>query len=296
MSAREARRGWARRAWGWALAAVAAGCAGGGGEEPPVTTRAAALQVPGLTPVPCDSSKTPVWDGTPVQLMLADAWAECTVDAFRWPGSNELTYLDLEAALIADDAIIEVFARMQTTLAAWNATTTTGNSAVERWFEARSGTNNCDPAGSSAGSRVAVPLRTRVVIEAATLSNGLDTDERSAGFELRTAGINLCVAQVLRERSPGAAGGEALLLTAEEQRELAAATRERVQIAMLQYALLGSAFAGPTTTVSNNPAIAIPELQRWIAAPKGRTAGTGSLVNLTTDDVRRMGRDFAAAV
>src|SRR5215471_10488101 len=68
----------------WTLFAVAvvacgSGSDGGTGNEN-LAGATAALSVPGLTPVPCDAQARAIWNGTPVQLMLADAYAGCTVD------------------------------------------------------------------------------------------------------------------------------------------------------------------------------------------------------------------------
>ena len=68
---------------------------------------------------------------------------------------------------------------------------------------------------------------------------------RGTNADLRSGGLNLCIAQKLRAVSPGAAGGEALLLSEEEQRQLIEIIRERAQIAMLNYALLGVVLANP---------------------------------------------------
>src|SRR5262249_41933180 len=73
-----------------------------------------------------------------------------------------------------------------------------------------------------------------------------------AAQTVHAAPFNLCVAQKLREIIPGAASAEAFLLNANEQLELLEVTRERTQVAMLQYAMLALLF-GPQATTYSQP-------------------------------------------
>src|SRR5688572_934498 len=58
-----------------------AGCSAPGTESRGETLgkSKAALSIPGLKPIPCANGR-PTWVGSNVQLMVADAWAECTVE------------------------------------------------------------------------------------------------------------------------------------------------------------------------------------------------------------------------
>jgi len=142
------------------------------------------------------------------------------------------------------------------------------------------------------------------------------TRQTAANGDLLTAGINLCMAQRLRQLSPGGSGGELLLLPAADQRYLLEIIRERAQIAMLQYAELGVVFshtyAGGTLTpdelngdqydlygnlTSAGSAIeqtTIPDLEYWAEKPKC-VNNKGNPVSCS-GHLAAMGRDFAAAV
>ncbi len=140
--------------------------------------------------------------------------------------------------------------------------------------------------------------------------------ESAANGDLLTAGINLCMAQRLRQLSPGGSGGELLLLPASDQRYLLEVIRERAQIAMLQYAELGVVFShtyiggaltpdelngdqyniyGDLTSEGNViEQTTIPDLEYWAEHPTC-VNNNGDLVTCS-GQLAAMGRDFATAV
>ncbi len=200
----------------------------------------AALSAPGLTPVPCGDvggEKQFTWNGTRVELLLADAFAGCASHPLE-------EFMDLRNFPLADRALKNVAAHMA-------EVQPSGVPPVLSWAAFRAEeNNNCDPDNIDQPRSVKIE---DAKIEHVTLNEtlfitGVAPEVRPwimsmADMDLRWAGLNLCMAMRLRERSPGTAGAEALLMTNAEQRELLEATRERSQIAMLQYALLGSVFA-----------------------------------------------------
>src|SRR5262249_34282098 len=99
--------------------------------------------------------------------------------------------------------------------------------------------------------------------------------------------INLCIAQQLRGQSPGTAGGEALLLSSANQRQLLETIRERVQLAMLSFSQLAVAFTQPDLTVPTTlmaDQAPLPIVIKW-----ARDSNNGQFMT-------GMGTDFAAAV
>jgi hypothetical protein len=103
------------------------------------------------------------------------------------------------------------------------------------------------------------------------------------GLALGAPQFNLCVAQKLRDFSPGGAVSEALLLSAADQLQLLEVARERAQTAMLQYAALTAAFSPRTAPDAATQASSVTwQLRKW-----AETNGSS---------VTAMGRDFATAV
>ena len=239
------------------------------------------LTAPGLTPVPCANNKIS-WRGTRVQLLFADAAAACVSDDIDFAGefSN------------SDRVFQNVITRISEVMPP------TGLKPLSQWVEFRATkANNCDPDNPQLTRSVGIeptPVKESFV-DAHAGAWGASFD--LANTDLRWAGINLCIAQHLRSLAPGTAGAEALLMSNSEQLELLETTRERAQIAMLHYALLGSVFASngdgtaPICPPTPNTGPCAPDLVpyrvpylQWF----GHNAPTGVLEN--------MGRDFATSV
>ncbi len=248
------------------IAALAVACSSS--HDGDVRSFSQSVSIPGLTPEPCD------WDGNTVELLVADAWTGCSALASEPGGGFSNNFFG------NDPYLTQILEKMGM-----------GNAQSPdpfgSWYDLRqSPTANCDPVTHTpVGFPVSIPL-TPVPEHVPIDPNDRARHERADG-ELRQAGINLCIAQRLRTLSPGASAGESLLLSDADQRLLLETIRERVQIAMLQYALLGVVFSTNPKTLSGTPLIGqrIPILQDWANDPAKKK---GALVT--------MGRDFAAAV
>lgn len=330
------------RVMGWVLLlAIVSGCGASDGQAERVAKRGQALDVPGFAPVPC-CSKDPkkqgychapvdaadaksTWNGTKVDLLAADAFAECAVEQAgaepnsdpEWTVGNEIAtdkYLAYLVGLMRE-ADTPHYPDPCTGL---NCPTTT---YLQDWIKFREDpTRTCDEQtlaplqdahfDASHGVSASIPIDAFVYANSSyqTPSN-LDDVERqtAANGDLLTAGLNLCMAQRLRQLSPGGSSGELLLLPASDQRYLLEVIRERAQISMLQYAELGVVFAhkfiGPTYGATTPDALAqkqtikettLPDLEYWAENPTclsstgNHTACPGHLA--------AMGGDFAAAV
>ncbi|MCB9610146.1 MAG: hypothetical protein H6716_26400 [Polyangiaceae bacterium] len=117
--------------------------------------------------------------------------------------------------------------------------------------------------------------------------------------------MNLCIATRLRNIAPGGTSGELLLSSANEQRQFLEVIRERAQVAMIDYALLGSVFVAPTVVGYDSSGFPlepldsrqrIPELQHWAAQCALGLEGGCSGYDSTDSHLNAMGRDFASAV
>lgn len=194
----------------------------------------APLNVPSLTPVPCNGGEF-TWDGTRVELLFADAVAGCAT------GDSE-TVAAYHGFPLADRALRDVVAHMEGILS-----TQAPDDPFAKWRTQRADDDfNCDPDDVDTPAFIEIPkhpIKELVVFTSPEEERPWTMD--MANMDLRWAGLNLCVAMRLREFAPGVAGSEALLMSNAEQRELLETIRERSQIAMLQYALLGSVFASP---------------------------------------------------
>lgn len=270
---------------------VVVGCASDTGSGT-TGTSAAHLTVANLTPVPCFSGK-PDWELGLVELLTADALAACSYDGTN--GTAVEVRLDDAYLNSVRDAMIQLGA---ITLAQW--VTARGNGAL-----------NCDPVTGQSGIPVAIestPVRERLIWPGLLSTDPLDAMVRNANSDIRAAGLNLCIAQHLRAASPGASGGEALLLSEAEQRQLLGVIRERAQISVIQYALLGVAFVRPFSaadllpfdqSISQRP---IPLIQLWSEVACANTFLTGSVCGLDVDPVtgdttlEAMGKDFGTAI
>lgn len=281
------------------LGSVVVSCAAGDdGSGSDLSNQRSTLQVPGLTPYPCDENFRSTWDGTPVQLLLADAWASCTLVEIR-PNTNQ-QYAGHNLWLSSsDDQLTEVADRVKSTLVAMGYDGQYVD-PLEDWANVRRGELNCDPAGTNT-ARVAAPLTlTPPTAKVADIASNIVADY-PADLDLRTAQISLCIAEKLRSESPGGTAGAALLLDAASQRELAQVTAKRAEMAVAHFSQLVSAFAvtntsAPPSQDATTDAARLYWLWRWIQTPRGYVPGTEALRNWNTTDLQAMGRDFASAV
>jgi hypothetical protein len=273
-----------------------------------------ALSIPGQTPVPCVVEfQNSLWDGTTVQLMTADALAACGGPALAAGYEGDLAPLFMDTTGIVDEGLNAVLSRMRETIG--NPDGFPLSSHLSHWSEFRRRTRdtgvpidffgatvhiaNCDPA---TGEPLVFPydLRPTPVVETLDLSALYDVPARRslsddlANRDLQWAGVNLCIAQRLRQVAPGAAGGEALFMTRAEQRELLETIRERAQIAMVNYALLGMTFSAQMLTDDQaalfllDSGVHIDVRLPWLQGWANQVADPALLAG--------MGQDFAAAV
>jgi hypothetical protein len=138
------------------------------------------------------------------------------------------------------------------------------------------------------------PLTSPAIIQerVTTTTTNLANISKAADIDLSAASYNLCIAQQLRNLAPGSSAGPALLFSEADQRELLEIIRERTQIAMLQYALLGETFVVdplqfPPSAQANQELLS---LTSWV-----RVGGTAT--NQSGESLRHaMGDNLAAAV
>lgn len=281
------------------LCVVAVAC---GSDMEPWGTASARLSVPGLTPVPCLSGSND-WDLSTTELLVADALTACSLDE-----AGSVVYTNLR-----DKHLSLVTQKMGQALGGGLAP-----EAVYFWWSVlrKSPIGNCDPVTGQITPPPGLdpsPVQERLIAPA-NATTTLQLWYENVNADLRTAGLNLCIAQRLRSYSPGASGGEALLLSEAEQRHLVETIRQRSQIAMVQYALLGVALSRPGMEHLGNlfpilPAKHIPGIGVWgalgaeplifLTCPANSVCGQTDLdpdPNRTLTVLESMGRDFATAV
>lgn len=301
--------------------ALALGC----GAEPDRSLRRSTAQpllLPSLTPVPCRSIAAGqtwappkdgkdaglLWDGSVVDLLTADALVQCAA-ALKHPsheafiGPNNIDH-DLHLRWVVQkmrDAVPD--GTQSPGFDPKNSNKEQFRLTEQRWADIRARPEyNCDPVTHAPGRPVELNL-TGGVNETLPAKDFTATIEDyslvglAAQSDLRTAGMNLCIAQYLRKASPGASSGASLLLDEADQRSLLETIRERAQIAMLQYALLGVVFTLKPVATEIKPLTnfkshqVIPVLEWWANWCIPNQSNPGCKGNLTD-----MGRDFATAV
>ena len=259
---------------------------------PPDVPYPVEVVVNGVVEIGAVGQATPYWDGSIVDLIAADAWAQCAsnitsgADQANDPYQSYLAGLMMAAQCGNTDTSspdpnfavncpnpsncsVPVTWALQRMTAACNENTSTGqNEAISFYSNLNMGHALPDPSSF-----------TDVNAASSTL---LDQAVNSAQFEIDVADIDLCMAQRLDEYF---ASADSLFLAGDDLRELLEVMRERAQLAMLQHALLGLAFANPEDMTSNtvtDPDQIFPVLES--------VAKSGYL------DFGSMGADFAAAV
>lgn len=228
------------RQWaGGLLIACLGACASAGdktGDDQVLGQSSQTLTVPGAIPVPCvpcaedptafacpsgSTDTVHIWDGNQVQLMLADAYAQC---GFQ-------THGDYDGL---DDVLKDVVSKMYFTEFLADAG---GDTIGDMWLGMRENpSRNCELAGDGRARAFPLSEREGVTWDDSWSDGTSETD--AAHYDLRLGDLNLCIAQQMRDASPGASGGAALLLSADEQVQLLQIVKERAQIAMLQYATI----------------------------------------------------------
>ena len=294
------------------VAAVIA-CSGPSGMAPERTRTTSQAVTGELSPVPCTQTVTngvvtgttndwqgtnPTWQGTKVQLAVADAWTACS---FVPVTTSQATPV-LSGGVDEDLYLATIRAHVDAALSAYcsanndvgTCSESAGGSAQDLyyWYNMRKDPAwSCDPTtlAPTSGVDLAAGPQHASITEGLDLTLGISLEQLPAATvanqDIRTAALNLCIATTLRDLSPGASGPAALLYTDADQRELLEVIRERAQIAMLQYALLGEAFAFNASPPAAAPAAAarLDFLHQWAT-----TEGAGDLTS--------MGKDFGTAI
>ena len=234
-----------------------------------------------LLPLPKNiATGSSAWNGTRADLMVADAWAECStsdgVNFADWGDSTD-GYLDY----VQNDIL----------LTSCSATPTDApTSTLGRWFAMRR-TKACAFSSSEDVSGDAVPLEplgVRPLLGSATFGSDNTLAVSRADMALRRATANLCIAERLRVNAPGASTGESLLMSSDDQRELVEVIRERAQQSMLQFAALSMIAAQPTPFTP--PASDLIADRKYLSVLSKWAATESSTV------LEEMGEGFARAV
>src|SRR6266540_5912307 len=261
-----------------ALAALALAACGGVADDHTGSVQSA-LKIPntGFIPFPVFPDGRPAWDGTLVDLMAADAWAECEFGLFR----------DLEDdAPEADAYLNHLMGKMRSASCANNFNVP----AVTDWYFSRAFHPECnvDPSTGTAATVSFEPQVNDIYSFGfdlqATDPDTLNLAYHESARERAVAAVNLCMAQRLRERM---ASADSLFASTEQQVELLEVIRQRAQLAMIQYGLLGLATAQdvPSDFVVSEPLQVVPALHNW-----------GRAVLTSSRGAETFGQDFAAAI
>lgn len=246
----------------------------------------------------------PGWNGTNVDLLAADAWAQCapilhaSSDADHnnaaaqavLPLDSYMSYL--AAQIDAAPCPLATVGTVPPTHPLTDNCQTTECTGIEQWaLQRQLPACNVDP---STGEPTVVNfysnIKDTVPIPNAstftTLSGNVDGAVTQAQYEVDVAELNLCMGQRLTEYISSA---DSLLLTASDQLQLVEVTRQRAQLAMVHFAQIGRALANDNQAPSTVTDLTIdqqifPLFRAWAA----KSAGDTTLLQL--------GQDFAAAV
>jgi hypothetical protein len=290
---------------------LALGCAGPSETQETVGTSRAALTVIAATsfvptPVLVDENLLPVtdpngkpvagWDGSTAELLAADSLAQCMLSSSFFAS----TFATFARGL--DEFLFSLRARMQQTTchigneSLYPVPGAPGAEVIERWLIGRMTPGcNIDP---TTGNPSVIPLPERDISAYTSFTDDFAGTWRSVlstTFEgpeqafpklaqaVSYSELNLCMAQRMQEQLNSAS---ILFSSDAEQLELLGYIRERAQLAVIQYALLGKVLAapGPNPTTITNPNQLLPIFRAWAEAPDSQEA------------LSVMGADFATAI
>jgi hypothetical protein len=256
----------------------------------PVMVRNGQVQFDGV------GNAIPEWDGSSVDLLAADAWAQCQ-PVFDGDFVQQIAAAD--ASLAFDSYLQYLLTRMESAVcpvsdpppsAQLAITCPQGCVGVQFWAQQReTPACNVDPSTgrpavvtfySNSNDTVLMPPASTFV----NLSGNVDVAAAGAQYEIDIAELNLCMGQRLTEYVSSA---DSLLLSAADQLQLVEVIRERAQMAMLHFAQIGRALVNsPNSTVDQVTDFGqiFPVFRSWAM----RAAGDAALTQL--------GQDFAVAV
>jgi hypothetical protein len=207
---------------------------------------------------------TPFWDGSLVDLMAADAWAQCAASVTSDAKNPQDPYQGYLASKMQDAVCnqAETSSTNQSFTVACDPASTLCP-AVQQWALQRM-TPGCNiDASTGQPSTVTffpnelgtAPLPTTLPDPSTFTDVNSQTPALLSGavaksqLEVDIADVNLCMAQRLTEYQ---ASADSLFLQGDDLRELLEVTRERAQIAAIWYALLGRAFTNPDDRPGNS--------------------------------------------
>ena len=262
---------------------------GGGSSVPyPVKT------VGGTIQYDPNGNAIPHWTGTIVDVMAADAWAQCgahVASAAELATDQYLTYLETKIdQATCPGAIAQTPPPSDFSLVGCGTTVSACPSKVKRWARQRQ-IASCNVDTSTRLSAVVTfygngsmgHTLPSSAFSAFPPSTALTGAIAAAQKEVDIAEVNLCIAQRLRENM---ASADSLFLSAPDLRQLLEVIRERAQISMTQYALLARVFTNPHDPpgAPAYPTQAFVTLKHW------------SQQTSAEEDLRAMGTELGAAV
>lgn len=248
------------------------------GDSPASTGRqTSALSTTAVRPVPyCPSQGKACFPGGTVELIVADAMAECgTQSVADVNGAEDL--LDVYLATVRQD--------MVTARCGENFTAT-----LDGWTKQRAEAGCNVDAGNSAEFRT-YPLQpvnpsfnATYGTEARPCGGGQESDRVPLFIikNIHNTALNACMAQRLRAVMPGTAGAEGIVLDRNQQRELLQVIHDRAQLAMIGYSrlMLAAQASGSTACTEGGQAAQLPDallsVAKWITGqPTERIDGMG---------------------
>ena len=215
----------------------------------------AASQVP--VPIATPTATTSAWDGSLVDLMVADTWATCGfIDGRPQPINHKLVapgdlYLDM------------LLGHAGQMMASWVAAHPNDSPyALQQWLDYRNDPQYNRNRTTNQAMSTGLKHRSLQLYTLDLTDPNFAAALPQANESVALAAMNACIAQGVRSLS---LGGDTLLLSEPEQIQALEVVRERSQIALLQYASIFNALVSPGGTLSGTPTSwqALAALQAW---------------------------------
>jgi hypothetical protein len=222
--------------------------------------------------------------------MVADALASCGANLRPEDRTEYAKFFNIYFDA-ADDHTKNVFWHMQQAVGP-KEDGALGGLVLNSWESTRSSPyTTCDATTGASGQRYTLPKRSFTV---GLIADSSEQRQPVAQFHTVLGSYELCIAQTLRDFSPGAASGSTLLLSQQEQLEHLEAVRQHAQQAMLQLALIASTLVAWDYHTSYRTveavAAAVPEGEELPIIQRA-AAQSGAKPKL-----KKLGADLAAAV
>ena len=251
------------------------------------TSQAVGLPNGGFVPYPKVG-----WDGTLVDLLAADAFGFC-VPWWRTQAEDNVQTAEndeyLKHLLLKITAVLWVSGLQGITIETpglptrnWNTTDTPSYPLLWTWQRTHTAAFNVDPVTGNPTKREGPPLDVAslesrwsaydlaTALDATPYTSAVWAAKREAANELGLAGMNLCMASHLREAMLSA---DVLLASGSAQRELLEVIRQRAQLALIQFTLVGQAFNNPGTGTPSQSYQLLPALKQFKQVAAAATQG-----------------------